>query len=129
MQLKASLYVLLRDNSNLPGYNLLTHRVRNAPQVIRPFPLILGAILAVTAIPLGLRYPSLGFLYAKWNWSDFAANTLLYIPFGLVFPGRLPLAILVALGVSTGVELAQFIAPSRFPGVLDVAGNVLGTGF
>ncbi len=96
--------------------------------MIRPFPLILGAILAVTAIPLGLRYPSLRFLYAKWNWGDIEGNILLYIPFGLVFPGRFRMAVLLALGVSTGVELGQFIAPSRYPGVLDVAANVLGAG-
>jgi len=45
-----------------------------------------------------------------------------------VFPGRFRAAVLVALGVSTGVELSQFIAPSRYPGVLDVAANVVGAG-
>ncbi len=94
--------------------------------MIRPFPLILGAILAVTVIPLGLRHPSLSLLYVKWNWNDIAGNTLLYIPLGLVSPGRFRKAVLLAFGVSAGVELTQFIAPSRYPGLLDVVSNVLG---
>ncbi len=104
----------------------LTPRVRNASQVIRPFTLILGAILAVTIIPLGLRHPSLSLLYVKWNSGDIVGNTLLYIPLGLVSPGRFRKAVLLAFGVSAGVELTQFIAPSRYPGLLDVVSNVLG---
>ena len=104
---------------------VVANEVRN---VVRPFPIFLAAILAVTAIPLGLRYPSLRFVYLRWNWDDIVQNTLLYIPFGLAFPGTLRTAVLVALAVSTGVELDQWISLSRYPGFLDIASNVLGAG-
>ena len=102
--------------------------MRNVSPSYPAFPAHPGCDSRGNRNPAGTAVSKLSFLYAKWNWGDFSGNILLYIPFGLVFPGRFRMAVLVALGVSTGVELGQFIAPSRYPGVLDVAANVLGAG-
>jgi hypothetical protein len=93
---------------------------------VRPLVLVLGGILALTAVPLGFRTPSLEFLYTRWNPGDIAGNILLYIPLGLVSTRSFSRTFLLALGVSVCAEVEQFIAPTRFPGVADVVSNVLG---
>jgi hypothetical protein len=93
---------------------------------VQPLALVLGGILALTAVPLGFRTPSLDFLYTRWNTGDIVGNILLYIPLGLVSTRSFSRTFLLALGVSVCVEIEQFISPTRFPGVADVVSNVLG---
>ena len=94
--------------------------------VIQPFPLVLGGILALTAIPLGFRSPTLDMLYTRLNLADIVGNILLYLPLGLVFTGSFRRIFFLALVISVCVELEQFVSPTRFPGVADVISNVLG---
>lgn len=93
---------------------------------IAPFPLVLTAIVAVTAIPLGFRSPSLDLLYTRWNWTDILGNLLLYLPLGLFTTSSVKRTILLALALSTCAETVQFVSPGRFPGVLDIVSNVFG---
>ena len=99
---------------------------KSAGYLIRPFPVAFAAIVALTAVPLGFRSPSLQLVYTKWNWIDIVANIALYIPFGLFAGAGMLRTIVLATLLSTSAETAQLIAPGRFPGVLDVAANVMG---
>ncbi|WP_247647374.1 VanZ family protein [Arthrobacter sp. E3] len=63
---------------------------------------------------------------------EFAANILLFVPFGIVVALRLPrrlwwLVVLIAAASSTAVELAQGIfLPARVPALSDVVANTSG---
>ena len=93
---------------------------------VRPFLPVLGAILALTAVPDGYRSPSLHMMYWRLSWSDIAINVLLYVPLGVFSPLAVLRTTFVALAISTCAELVQFISPGRFPGVMDIASNGLG---
>lgn len=63
------------------------------------------------------------------GWIEFTANVLLFVPLGLLLtllfrhPWR---GVVLALVLSAGAELAQFVIPSRQPSVRDIIANVLG---
>ncbi|WP_082462042.1 VanZ family protein [Agromyces sp. Leaf222] len=62
---------------------------------------------------------------------EFAANIVLFVPFGVLAPiafPRLRLLTVIALGFATSIviELVQFAIPSRYPTVSDVIANTLG---
>lgn len=63
---------------------------------------------------------------------DLVANATLYFPLGLAIPSASPrrkvaLALVVALGMSTLLELAQVWSHSRFPSATDIVMNVVGS--
>ncbi|MGI9822611.1 VanZ family protein [Agromyces sp. Marseille-Q5079] len=70
-------------------------------------------------------------VYEAYVVLEFLANIVLFVPFGVlvpvVFPGLRPWMV-VALGLltSAGIELVQFVLPTRFPTVSDVVANTLG---
>lgn len=75
-----------------------------------------------------LSRPSLGILF------DIGANIVLFIPFGYLASeamngatrSRFVATVLVALGLSLGIEYYQVFSHNHFPSVTDVCGNALG---
>ena len=63
------------------------------------------------------------------GWLEFLANILMFVPLGLLLtllfahPWR---GVVLALLLSAGAELAQFVLPSRQPSLRDVLANVAG---
>jgi len=63
------------------------------------------------------------------GWLEFLANILMFVPLGLLLtllfahPWR---GVVLALLLSAGAELAQFVLPSRHPSLRDVLANVAG---
>ena len=63
------------------------------------------------------------------GWLEFVANILMFVPLGLLLtllfahPWR---GVVLALLLSGGAELAQFVLPSRQPSLRDVLANVAG---
>jgi len=90
-------------------------------------PLALGLILAFTAVPVGLRQPSLSDIRFRPDPADIALNLVLYLPLGFSL-AKLPLGrtILTGLLLSLVIEISQFASATRFPGLADVAANTLG---
>jgi len=71
-------------------------------------------------------------LHLSWfgsGWIEFAANVVLFVPLGLLLtllfahPWQ---GVVLALLLSAGAELAQFVIPSRQPSLRDVLANVAG---
>ena len=102
-------------------------------------PLVAATVIGLVTLPWDLQN------HAHWQkvaWVPFAtgivrpidlvANATLYFPLGVVIPATSPwrkvaLALLVALALSTLLELAQVWSHSRFPSATDVAMNVVGS--
>lgn len=60
-------------------------------------------------------------------WLNFFGNIALFIPVGWVFyRGDLRRAVLMGLGLSVGIEVAQFVLAAGFSDLDDVAFNTLG---
>lgn len=63
------------------------------------------------------------------GWIEFTANVLMFVPLGLLLTLLLRhhwYGVLLALVVSAGAELAQFVIPSRHPSLRDILANTLG---
>ena len=85
---------------------------------------------AVNALGHWIRF-DLGITAFGSGWIEFAANILMFVPLGLLLtllfthPWR---GVVLALVLSAGAELAQFVIPSRQPSLRDVLANVAGAG-
>jgi len=63
------------------------------------------------------------------GWVEFAANVLMFLPLGFLLTLLLRhhwYGVALALVLSAGAELAQFLIPSRLPSLRDVLANTLG---
>ncbi|MCB1297750.1 MAG: VanZ family protein [Microthrixaceae bacterium] len=99
------------------------------------------AVLSIVLLPVG--YSDIVGAVSDWiqripgvaafgsGWVEFGANILMFVPLGLLLtlffrhPWR---GVVLALLLSVGVEVVQFVIPSRQPSVRDVLANVLGAG-
>jgi len=82
----------------------------------------------VNAIGDWVRY-DLGISFFGSGWIEFGANILMFAPLGflltLLFRHRW-YGVALALALSAGAELVQFLIPMREPSLRDVLGNVIG---
>jgi VanZ family protein len=91
----------------------------------------LSLILALTLVPGSTSVPAADCLWCgEFATADFLLNVALFVPLGLALGVSSGVAawaaILIALVVSGGVELAQLAIPGRYPTVSDVLANLLG---
>jgi VanZ family protein len=96
----------------------------------------LAVIAVITLLPFRFVVPGqLGFVRII-DASDFAANILLFLPFGFLYALSLddeaPAAALRALALGTlasiAVEVVQMFEPERYPSPADIVANGLGAG-
>jgi len=95
--------------------------------------LTVAAILAFTAVPVGLHLPDQQILGEFWSFElfpvDFAANVLGYVPLGMVLAKRgVWRTLLIAGLLSTCAETIQLFSVGRDAGVVDIATNLAGAG-
>ena len=93
--------------------------------------LVLGLILAFTAVPIALRVPTQQVLLEALSLNvfpiDIAANVLAYVPLGIVLRRRgVWSALLISALLSVFAEVTQLFTVDRTPAIVDVATNVLG---
>lgn len=128
---------------------LVTMRVRAstttwARVLLSAFALTLAFIVLLPSdgnYALGLLQRFSGFVasYGLPYWlvfytAEFAANILLFVPFGVLFPialGKvstrvLRLTVLAGLVLSIAIELAQLMIPGRVSSIMDLIANTLG---
>ncbi len=95
------------------------------PIPIRLLPLAVGAILIATAIPIALRAPVVGI--GTFGYDDFAANVILFAPFGVALRRRSAWFVLIVAALfSTAIEISQIWSIDRFVSLYDVAANTAG---
>jgi VanZ family protein len=88
---------------------------------------VIALILAATAMPVEFRPPTDATLDLRIEPADVLFNVLGYIPLGVALAGRgFRRTIIAATAVSVIAEIAQIVAPSRFPSPIDVICNVAG---
>lgn len=88
-------------------------------------PIALATIVAATAIPIELRGPV--WWDARLSFPDIVANLLLYVPFGLAFRRQsLRAALVVAVLLSTTIEISQIWSIGRHASLIDLATNATG---
>lgn len=92
---------------------------------LRLFPLTVAVILFVTAVPIEWRAPIRpDFIF---DVSDFALNVLLFVPLGIAARRHgTGLVFAASALLSIGIEITQVWSINRYPGLPDVAANVLG---
>jgi uncharacterized membrane protein YeaQ/YmgE (transglycosylase-associated protein family) len=87
-------------------------------------------VLALTAIPMKLRWVQLGIddlHHLNVDPADIVSNVVLYIPIGMVLATRSAWLTVIAAGVISGfAEGTQLVTDGRTPSFLDVAVNVIG---
>ncbi|HNP37172.1 MAG TPA: VanZ family protein [Woeseiaceae bacterium] len=88
-------------------------------------PLAVGLIVFSTAMPVQLI--SGIWQTGTFGETDFLLNLLLYMPLGVALSRR-PIVIvaIIAMLVSAGIEILQFLSFTRFSSYFDVAANVIG---
>lgn len=88
----------------------------------------IALIVATTMVPTnGLRHPSLRYIDATFNSSDFLNNILLFLPLGFALGGvSLLRAFLVGLCLSTCAETLQLGFVDRIPSPFDITSNTCG---
>jgi len=105
---------------------------RPAKQLALQIPVIV-LVLAFTAIPAELQLPSTESIAATLRIDrlvvpDIVANLMGYVPVGIVLGSRgLWQAIGIATSVSVFAEASQLFSVGRFPSLLDLMMNVIGT--
>ena len=90
---------------------------------------VLVLVIACTAVPAELRYPSAAAFEEFFTpfLADVIANIVGFIPVGIVLANRGSWsAVALATAVSLFVEVSQVFADGRSPSVIDVATNVVG---
>src|ERR1700751_599290 len=91
------------------------------------FPLTIAAIVAMTMIPLRVRWPSLVYLDLSTSREDIFNNILLSMPLGWSLGARsLWRCLGISFGVSLFAEVLQFGYVDRDPSPIDVAANTFG---
>jgi hypothetical protein len=103
-------------------------RLSTLPRLrLRLLILSIALIVATTLIPVGLRYPSTGYINCTFNVADFINNLLLYVPLGIALGGSSLLrAFLWGFSLSTCAELLQLGYVDRIPSPFDIASNTCG---
>lgn len=90
-----------------------------------------GVVLVITLAPFRFAVPREVTVFHVGSWPDFAANVLLFLPLGFLYPltraegGRwLPArAALFGALLSAGIEAAQLFEPGRYPSWVDLLAN------
>lgn len=84
--------------------------------------LLLAVAAFVTLAPIGFR-PETGL---SGQVERFAAFALIGLAFSMAYPRRLWLVAFIVLGAAMALELMQFLAHSRHPGLRDVVAKLAG---
>jgi glycopeptide antibiotics resistance protein len=96
---------------------------------------LVAVTLVITLAPFEFGWAHRHGLAGFWTASDAIMNVVMFVPIGFVFgltrppatPARWWQAALLGLLLSTGIEVAQLFAPSRYSSPVDVATNTAGS--
>lgn len=95
---------------------------------------LMAVTLVITLAPFEFGWQHRHGLTTFWTASDVIMNVVMFVPIGFVFgltrpptaPARWWQAVLLGSLLSTGIEAAQLLAPSRFSSPVDVVTNTAG---